>query len=266
MSFTIVSSYSPNFAPALDLFVPTWRANAGADDIVLHEINEGSWTANIKARNEKLIEELIARPGQRVLSLDIDCLVLRNLEDGFSPQHSISVSRWPDIQMGVAFFNQEYEFSVPWLQETLRMIRALPAVRKKEERNRQYDQPVWSAQVLPLKEKVFRLGDWEWNYHFKERHQYQRDWPILRDVTKIIHLKSHGHWPLGTIAFAKSVWPRELDMIVLTELATKGRQSPARSLYICDDCQDKRFGRANKTPRCAKCGSGNMTPMPEAKT
>jgi hypothetical protein len=217
MSFTIISTISPDFASALDVFVPTWHANSGASEIAIHTIDQGSWSANIVERNQIIHDEVVGRSarGEKVLSLDIDCLVLRDLSGGFSPDHPFSVSRWPEVQMGAAFFNTSIDFPwKEWMDATMAMVRERCTYRDTTRDNRQHDQFVWKPRLWAVPDKVCKLGDWEWNYNFKEIHQWERDLPLLRDITKVLHLKGHGPpWPMDKIEFAKRLWPEELSCI-----------------------------------------------------
>lgn len=217
MSYVIISTISPDFESARDLFVPTWTANSGASEIVIHDIDAGSWAANIVARNQIIHDEVVARSatGQKVLSLDIDCLVIRDLYGGFSADHPISVSRWPEVQMGAAFFNTSIDFPwAKWMGDTMAMVREKCSYRDPRRDNRQHDQFVWKPRLWAIEKQVCKLGDWEWNYNFKEWHQWERDLPTLKDITKVLHVKGHGPpWPMDKIEFAKRLWPKELACI-----------------------------------------------------
>lgn len=216
MSFTIISTISPDFQSALDIFVSTWYANSGASEIVIHEINQGSWPANIIRRNEILHAEVISRSirGEKVLSLDIDTLVLRDLSGGFSDDHAFSVAGWPDVNMGVFFLNTSVRFPWrQWMDATLARVKRDCVVRDPSQPNRRCDTEAWRPRLWSYPAHVCKLGTWEWNYHHKEMHQWQRDLPLLRDITKVLHLKGHGDWPMDKIEFAKRLWPEELSCI-----------------------------------------------------
>jgi len=214
MGFTIVSTYTDDFASALGLFVPTWEANAGATDIVIHHIeDQGSWAANIIRRNEILHDAILAGVERRepILSLDIDTLVLRDLSGGFSPDHAISVAGWPDVNMGVTFFNTRAAFPWrKWMDETRRLVQTKCPQRDPKHVNRRCDTEVWRPRLHQVFRDVCKLGLWEWNYHCREMHQWERDLPVLRDVCRVLHLKGHGDWPREKIDFAKRLWPEEL--------------------------------------------------------
>ena len=221
--FTIISTYSPDFASALDLFVPTWLTNSGASEIVIHDIDAGTWMENIVARNQIIHDEVVARSsrGEKVLSLDIDTLVLRDLSGGFSGDHAFSVARWPEVQMGVTFFNTARPFKWNrWMGDTLRMIQKEcvyrgPKTRNPQYENRQCDQKVWKPRLWSTPDEVCKLGEWEWNYNAKESHQWERDLPTLKDITRVLHLKGHGKWPRERLEFAKRLWPKELECLEL---------------------------------------------------
>lgn len=217
MSFTIISTYSPEFARALDVFVPTWYANSRAERIVIHRIEEqGSWAANIIRRNQIIHDEVVKRAAnrERVLSLDIDILVLKDLSAGFCDEHPFSVAGWPDVNMGVFFLNTAVPFPWrQWMDETLaRVLRECPQ-RDPQHVNRRCDTEVWRPRLHQAFRHVCKLGVWEWNYHCREMHQWERDLPALRDVVRLIHLKGHGDWPAEKLDFAKRLWPKELSCL-----------------------------------------------------
>jgi len=220
--FTIITTLSPDYARAERELLPTWCANSGAAEIVVHRIDEGSWERNIAARATIIRDELLARlpTGERVLSLDIDCLVLRDLSSGFSDRHLVSVARWPSPQMGVVFFNLAVPFEwATWLTEIHDEIQR--EVKRQVERGRnpmhELDQKIWRPRLFGIRERVRKLPDYVWNYSDFDLANWRRDLPGLQPLLRVAHLKGHGDFCFARlaekIAVAKTIWPKELACI-----------------------------------------------------
>jgi len=211
MPFSIISTASPDYISAVERFVPTWQANSGAERVDVFRLDGHDWARCIVQRNEILHEQLTARIGQKVLALDVDCLVLRDLSAGFSPDHAISVARWPEVQMGVCFFNLAFDFPWrEWLDETLAAVKRAYLSRDATHINRQCDTLAWRPRLHAIWRSVCQLGEWEWNYSCKELYQWERDLPPLQTVTRVLHLKGHGKWPAQKLSLAKRLWPEAL--------------------------------------------------------
>jgi hypothetical protein len=215
MSFTILTTISPDYAHAWTQVMPTWFANSGADEIVVHRTDEGSWTKNTIRRNEILCAEVARRAkfGQRILRLDADCLVLRNLAEGFSDEHPISVARWPQINMGVCYFNTAVAFDWRrWMKETMTLIRQQCSGRK--DSSCECDQIVWRPRLHMLPpELICKLPEWEYNYNNFDMDQWERELPTIRDIVRVIHLKGHGRWAAEKFSFAKRLFPEQLQCL-----------------------------------------------------
>jgi hypothetical protein len=221
MGFTIITTISPEFTRAERDFFPTWHANSGADSIVVHKIDEGSWPENILKRAEIFRDELIARMrrGENVLLLDADCIVLRDLSGGFSDKHSISVARWPQVNMWVAFFNlARPPVPIPW-KALLRSVAGEIAtkVAAGHTASHECDQVVWRPHLHRIEGYVLRLAEWEWNYNCFDLPQWQRELPKLKEITRVIHIKGHGDWEYAQLDakldYARALWPKELACI-----------------------------------------------------
>lgn len=219
MSFTIISTLSPGFARARRDFIPSWEANSGAKEIVIHEIDEGSWVKNIVRRAEIIRDELLlrARAGEKVLALDADCLVLRDLSEGFCDGRIISVARWPNVNLGVVFFNLAVEFK--WrrfLCDTVEMIRE-EAAREDRKPTHECDQVVWRPRLHAMESLIYKLPEWEWNYNNFEFAQWEHELPKIRDLVRVIHIKGHGDWNYAKLDrkldYARELWPKRLACI-----------------------------------------------------
>ena len=218
MGFTIITTLSPEFERAKRDFIPTWHANSGADEIVVHPIDEGSWVRNIVRRSEIFRDELLERlpRGENVLVLDADCIVLRDLGEGFSDEHIISVARWPNVNMGVVFFNLAIPFKWEhWLNDTVEKIRIEAAGSRKA--THECDQAVWRPRLHAMPDKIFKLPEWEWNYNNFDLPQWHYELPDLRDIVRVLHIKSHGNWLYAKLdeklKFAKKLWPAKLACV-----------------------------------------------------
>ncbi len=221
MKFTIITTISPKFARAERDFFPTWYANSGADSIVVHKIDEGSWRQNILKRAEIFCEELLARKRnlERVLLLDADCIVLRDLSEGFSDGHPISVARWPQVNMGVAFFNlARHPWPLPWRGLLRGIVKEITAeVAGGHNPRHECDQAIWRPRLHQMEGQVFKLAEWEWNYNCFDLPQWKRELPKLREITRVLHIKGHGDWEYARLddklEYAQSLWPKELACI-----------------------------------------------------
>lgn len=218
MGYTIITTLSPEFERARRDFLPTWEANAGADEIVVHEIDEGSWVANIVRRAEIIVAELIKRlpNGEQVLALDADCLVTKDLSSGFSNDHRVSVARWPNVNLGVVFFNLAVAHKwQAWLMDTLHAIQEEGTKTRKA--THECDQVVWRPQLHAMGDHVCKLAEWEWNYNTFDWDSFRHELPKIRDVCRIIHFKGHGDWEFSQcdrkLRLAKRLWPKELACI-----------------------------------------------------
>lgn len=220
MGFSIITTLSPDFTRrAEEVFFPTWHANSGADEIVIHKIDEGSWVANIAKRAEILRDELLARlpRGEHVLALDADCLVLLALGGGFSDDHIVSVARWPNVNLGVVFFNLGVPFKWErWLNDIVREIQD-EAGRPDRKATHECDQVVWRPRLQAMSDRVLQLSEWEWNYNCFDLPQWRRELPGIKSVVRVIHIKGHGDWQYAKLDekldYARELWPEELACI-----------------------------------------------------
>ncbi len=212
MGFTIITTVSPDFAHLERQFMPTWYANSGATEIVVRHLDDGPWDRNISQRAGILSNELLSRVAreERVLLLDADCLVLRDLSGGFSDRHAISVARWPNPNMGVACFNLGISFPWrTWLPEVAREIHNLPA--REGSAQKVFDQTVWTPKLRGMSKYVYRLQESIWNYNSTDLDQWRDELPQMRNAVRVLHFKGHGEWQKyqfpERLAAAKALWP-----------------------------------------------------------
>lgn len=222
MRFTLITTVSPEFREKAErYFFPTWHANAGAAEIVIHPIDGGTWAGNILQRMEIIRKEVLDRQGERILFLDADCIVLRDLAGGFSAKHILSVARWPNINMGVAFFNLALPFFwAPFLDRILEQLRRRVEKRLRRGTNpmEECDQAVWRPYLQTLgTRQIGRLPEWKWNYSEFDLPQWYIELPDLQPLVRVLHIKGHGDWKFAKlvhkVAYAKALWPKELACI-----------------------------------------------------
>jgi hypothetical protein len=195
--FRIVTCIPAPYAAAARRFLPSWLRNAGAAEIRIGTLPACDHRAYQLQRWPWLTAQVQAgvADGVRVLWLDSDCFVLRELGPGFAPHRPIGVARWPRINAGVLFFNTDVAFDFAgWCAATGRDIETMlrdPAA---------CDQWALEHALLRIPDQIHRL-DWrEWNYCDGD------DWPrelrAVQDTVRIIHVKGLGDWD-GPFAAAR---------------------------------------------------------------
>ncbi len=226
--FTLISTVSPDFEPMAErVFFPTF-GNAGAARVVIHRIDAGSWAGNIGARAEIIQQEILNRyyHKERLLFIDADCMVLRDLSGGFSQYHAVSVARWPSPNMGVLYCNLAVEpgafdasGQTTWPAFMAAVTRDIGRAAKKRRRDPmlECDQPVWRHYLQVIVKRLYRLPEWEYNYSEFDLPVWRRQLPNLQPIMKVLHVKGHGDWKLAKlrdkVAYAKTLWPEELACI-----------------------------------------------------
>jgi hypothetical protein len=214
MSFTIITTLSPDYTEAWRQIMPTWFVNSGASEIVVHRIDEGGWVANIIRRNEIMRDEILQRMQgkQRVLFIDADCLILRPLGGGFSDTCPMSLARWPEVNMGVFFVNLTVPFDWEnWMQRIIKLV--WKDAQKPHKPTHGYDQFVWQPCVNTIPDQVAKLDEDEWNYNNFDVPQWEIDLPRIKDTVRIWHLKGHGAWSKEKLEFLHRAFPRELACV-----------------------------------------------------
>lgn len=206
MSFTIITTLSPSYAAAMDLFIPSWFRNSGADEIVIHQIDEGSWAKNILKRNELWIEEVMARGG-KLLFLDADCMVVSDLWEGFRGK-TFSLARWPVPNMGAVFLDLQAApgWLLEWMAGVCDEISDELAISDDPESGYGFDQTVWHRQLAGIAEHVHQLDETIWNYNRIGIDQWRKDLPAIKNEVKILHFKHHGAWPMDCVNYAKELF------------------------------------------------------------
>lgn len=206
MNFRIVTTASYNYASVVDFCLPSWRKNSGANEILVRwhpDRAAGERTKNwFQAVQERCLTirdavRAAVADQTKLLILDADCLVFKNLEDGFAEGKPIAMARWPEVNMGVMFLNTDLdwpfcEFFDAYAKNSRRHIEAL--IRDKSRRTGA-DQDVFiemlkghDDDVAKLDNHVNSMAEATWNCLFCERN----DMELLRqrkDVINILHLR-----------------------------------------------------------------------------
>jgi len=200
VSFDIVTTVSEDFVSGLDLFVPSWARYSGADSIRIHLARTSNWYEGIIERNVNLYKELLEASitGRRVLSLDLDVFVLENLEGGFDGDHPIAVARWPEPNMGVAFFDTSIEFDWsrffdPLIEKITERCRNPKVWGTNGRKGRLGDSPCWFEALRSVAPMIRKLDPNVWNFCSAPQ-DTERLLTKHREKVKVLHLKGRGNW------------------------------------------------------------------------
>lgn len=205
MSFTILAAATPNYAEMLRYTLPSWFKNSGADKILVErlEMAEGSretaWYDNVAARCWAMTRNIMDAfdRGERVITLDVDCVVLGNLEDGFSDDHPISIARWPNVNMGVMFWtgSSKLPYCYDWLVAVAARVEKNCKIARGKLRKAGgcflADQSVWEDELHKVEQHVHKLDANVWNF-CPLPEKWERDFLEHKDRIKIVHLKGQG--------------------------------------------------------------------------
>ena len=204
MSFTIVAACTPNYAEMLRYTMPSWFKNSGATKIVVERLDmatgprKTAWYDNVAARCWAMMRNLrdALDRGERVVALDVDCVVLGDLSDGFSGKHSVGVARWPNVNMGVLFWKPGYPFLYnTWLSMvTTRIEKNCKIARGKLRKSGGCylaDQSVWEEELHKIEDRVNKLDANVWNF-CPLPEVWESEWAKRKDAIKIVHLKGQG--------------------------------------------------------------------------
>jgi len=204
VSFTILAACTPNYAEILRYTLPSWFKNSGADKILVERLEmaagprETAWYDNVAARCHAMTRNILAAfdRGERVLALDVDCVVLKSLESGFSPDHPISIARWPNVNMGVMFWQPYFDFPYRgWLEAVAdRVSRNCDIARGKLRKAGGCflaDQSVWEDELKKMEEHVHKLDEMVWNF-CPLPETWIRDFLEHKDAIRIVHMKGQG--------------------------------------------------------------------------
>ncbi len=204
MSFTILAACTPNYAEMLRYTLPSWFKNSGADKILVERLEmaegprETAWYDNVAARCFAMTHNILAAfdRGERVVTLDIDCVVLQELHAGFSDDHPISIARWPNVNMGVMFWQPDFYWpSRMWMERVAARIKLNCDIARGKLRKSGgcflADQSVWEDELKKEESHVHKLDATVWNFcPFQET--WVRDFLEHKDSIKIVHMKGQG--------------------------------------------------------------------------
>ncbi len=199
MGFRIVTTVSFDYAKAADFCLPSWRKHSGSDDIAIryHKVLEGNrterWFRAVKERVVTIRDEvrIAAVEKRKLLILDGDCLVIRNLADGFAGGKPIAVARWPNVNMGVIFLNTNMgwpflAFFEEYVRKALEHIDE--QIRTHVSRNGA-DQDVFVPMLHAIEHDVAKLDVDEWNLPMSENPDSRKRLEKHKDKVRIIHLR-----------------------------------------------------------------------------
>lgn len=204
MTYEITTAVSPDYSRILGLCMPSWISNAGAERIRVWPVGadrcgtqEEQWYRQAYQRcvcMQKAVEDAVAS-GTRLLALDLDCFVLSDLSGGFSDTKPISVARWPDINMGVLFFNCRLSF--PWLaffEELTDRIekRTEELIAEKPKKFRPADQAVWLEVLHDWEKHVHKLDANVWNFCYSG-HEWDEQVARHKAGIKVLHWKARHY-------------------------------------------------------------------------
>ena len=186
VGFDIVTTVSPSYLHFLKLCTPSWYMNSGADKIITCTLPDGSWFKQLDCRTRLLCNVVKSMLGRKLLLLDVDCVVLKDLSEGFHESKPFSVARWPNINAGVIFVNTQIPFDfVGFLDILADRVHSNCYERKK---NIAADQDIWQQMLGDISPQVCKL-DWaEWNFC-----DHPQNWDKVlarcKDRVRIAHVK-----------------------------------------------------------------------------
>lgn len=197
MCFEIHSTISPDFSEGESLFVPSWQRNSGAARITIHRIAGQSWYENIILRNQ-VIRDVITANRKRLLFLDIDCFILRNVSDGFDGRHPIAVARWRQPNMGVLFLDGTLSFDwagffAPLILRIVRRCRNPRTWGDLSRKGRFGDQYPWHDALRRVEPAVRKLDMNQWNFCHQPE-DWARELSLHKHEVRIVHVKGRGRW------------------------------------------------------------------------
>lgn len=214
MSFTILTAISPSYASTLKRFIPTWAANSGASAIDVRILKGKGWSECIVERAGMIYDAVMeaARYSKRVVWLDSDIYVVRNLADGFADGRFISVARWPNINAGVIFFNGDDMSPSHWFLEVMASVTneiARRALRQPDGSRGESDQVIWREFLSTIQGRVHKLDSDEWNYTGVPEH-WATDLPRIKDTVRALHTRGNGNWPDDLHRLMHATFPEEM--------------------------------------------------------
>jgi hypothetical protein len=172
-------------------FMPSWdKAGACAIDVLPMPSDASRTTGNhddtaLARRVRVICDYLMQHAGERVVCLDLDCFVVRPLGDGFTGK-PFGVTRWPDLNMGVVFFDLPAhpvaywgEFCRQWIAEAVR-IASYSVIPDQE--------ALQSVLIRHYEQDVEKL-DWRaWNFCCG-RSRIVDELPAHTKTVRVVHLK-----------------------------------------------------------------------------
>ena len=212
MSYTILTAVSPDYADMARVFMHTWIRNSGASEIDIRLLSGESWSANIVERMVHIRNAVLQAAATRRLIawLDADIYIVKPMGGGFSPEHPISITRWPNINAGVIFFNTMIEFDWssfldPLLDEITERCRMVDGERGYS------DQKIWFKHLAAIEDRVCKLDSDEWNYTGLWEN-WGDDLARIGGIVRALHTRGNGDWPEDIHRLMAYTFPKEMGV------------------------------------------------------
>ncbi len=213
MSFTILTAISPSYASTFKRFLPTWAANSGADAIDVRILKGTGWSECIVERAEIIActLETAERNAECVVWLDADIYVTRSLAGGFDRNSPIGITRWPNINAGVIFFDTYWEPRKGWKRFLLSLFDDIEhfCKRNPDGSRGESDQKIWFEHLCEIEDQVHKLDSDEWNYTGLPEN-WATDLPRIKDTVRALHTRGNGAWPDDLHRLMHEHFPEEM--------------------------------------------------------
>jgi len=199
MAFRIATSVSRCYSGIAAACMPSWFANAGADEIqVDHYTGTESgervdiWLDNLMTRCRNMQDQVrqAVRNRNHLLLLDADCVVLKPLRGGFADDKPFSVAFWPSFNMGAVWLNCSLDWPFVEFYDELvgRALDRCRELKQKRDLNAAGDQDIMWEMLWAREECVHKLDHWEWNFRCSPRTSDERI-RTHKDAIRILHLR-----------------------------------------------------------------------------
>ncbi len=194
MSFTISTTISSDYHFVLDRCLPSWYRVSGASRIDVHLYQTSAdtryrWIMNLVHRCERMQQAVHESAGRKLLLMDADCMVLKELSSGFSDTKPISVARWPNINLGVLFLNMTLDW--PFREFFDEFVRKATEYCNANKGSQGADQSVMIGMLQGIESDVEKLDGGVWNFRYRDGTKRAEFRSVIKDL-KILHLIGRG--------------------------------------------------------------------------
>ncbi len=199
MSFTIFTTVSNSYQEVADFCLPSWFKHSGADQIDVRYYRGSQadtlcsrWFDNLMERCRAMQDAVrqAVRHRRKLLLMDADCLVLKDLAAGFSDNKPFSVTRWRNINMGVMFLNTSLKWPFVAFFDEFVCKALVRCQRMKAERNftDAGDQDIMWKMLWEREDDVAKLDYKQWNFTYSHRTS-DCDLRKHKDRVRILHMR-----------------------------------------------------------------------------